>query len=93
MTKTVKYLYDIGKYELMKQDLEEVKWEAMLLGKSTEEMWIIIKNKITEVVVVSHVPHKTFTGKNTKNKKPPWMNDRVRQQLKKKKSAFESTRK
>ena len=30
-----------------------------------------------------------FTGKTKMNNKPPWMNDQVRQQLKKKKSAFE----
>ena len=83
-TKMVKYLYDKGNYEQMKQDLRNLKWETELTGKSSEEMWNEIEDTTTEMVI-THVPHKTFTRKTKMNKIPLWMDDRVR--LKKKKSA------
>ena len=68
----------------MQQDLSNVKWETELTGKSTEGMWIKIKDTITEMVI-THVPQKMLTGKTKMNKNPPWVNDQVRQQLKTKK--------
>ena len=62
----VNYLYDKGNYEQMKRDLSNARWENELMGKSTEEIWIEIKNTITEMVV-AHVPYKTFSVVHRKN--------------------------
>jgi len=76
----------------MRQELKAINWDQKLTGKSTNEMWTTIAS-IIKNGMESHVPHLNITSNPTRTKKAPWMTDRVRQQLKRKKTAFEAYKK
>jgi hypothetical protein len=75
----------------MRRSLQQELLVDELRDKTVNEQWDIISSKIKEVVD-RHIPHRKFTGKGTKHRRPIWMNERVLSRLKRKKSAFDRYR-
>ena len=89
ITRVVKYNFENGNYVEMRKNLEAVQWHDELEGKTVEEMWEVISNKIMSAVE-DNVPHKFVEDKfSGQRRKPLWMNSRVLAQVRRKKKAFE----
>ena len=70
----------------MRTDLAQEQWDELLGGKSVDEQWTLITDKLRCVV---NVPCVRTARSNKQRKKAAWMNDTVLSKIKRKKSAFE----
>ena len=50
MTRVTKYLYDCANFHDIRTDLAQEKWDELLGGKSVDEQWTLITDKLHSVV-------------------------------------------
>ena len=68
----VNYAYNKGNYEEMNNELSSIDWENEFRGKSLDENWNLLKDKI-HTSMKKHIPERKTYSNNTKQK-PLWMN-------------------
>ena len=87
VTRTVKYCYNKGDYDGMRNLLSTVGWDEKLNELTLEEMWSDIKDSILEAVRKC-IPVINCSDKASCRRKPVWMNDRAIAALRRKKKAY-----
>jgi len=68
-SKSIKYFYDKGDFEAMKNCFKTCDWEQVLSGCTVDEMWEIIHNQIL-AAVDKFVPHRRIKTECGVHKKP-----------------------
>jgi len=86
-SKSIKYFYDKGDFEAMKNCFKTCDWEQALSGCTVYEMWEIIHNQIL-AAVDKFVPHRRIKTECGVHKKPLWMNEKAMSRIKRKKTSF-----
>ena len=84
----IKFIFDKGDFDSMKQELSQINWEKEMRGLSVNEMLAYIESKINyciEKYISSY--SQNFFGEN---KKPPplWINRKALKLIKKKQNAY-----
>ena len=88
VTKAVKYCYNKGDYDGMRNSLSTVGWDEKLNELTLEEMWSEIKDSILDAVRKC-IPVINCSDKASRRRKPVWMNDRAMAALRRKKKAYD----
>ena len=72
-----------AKYEEMKTELRKINWASSLNGKTVNEIWEAIQNKLNELIR-RYVPLQKTSQKND----PQWMDSEIKKLIKKKREAW-----
>ena len=83
--KNASYCYDKGDYSTMRRMFQDVDWDTELDGHPVEEMWGIIRNKLT-TATAKCIPKKNYTKQS--QQKPLWMTAAAKEKIKAKQKAF-----
>ena len=80
-------LFEKGNYTGMKEELSQIDWDELLLGKNTEGQWSVIKETLDDIIR-KYVPKKSYGPNARRNFKPLWLNPNALRKVKAKHEAF-----
>ena len=87
-TCVIKYVYDKGNFDGMRDRLGNIDWRLLLSDKTVDKQWDVFEGEVKKTVE-EFVPHSRSYGGGNKHRKPVWMDTRALSRIKKKRETFE----